>query len=333
MAENESIIEGEKGAWFSPMPINFPFKVAAFSFGTCAVIVLARGMYAYWDSPRLINFLAAWIPAVLSVLVAFVPDREMEMTKRITWRVLVIFCGVFYSLILWHQQVLTDKTNEDTNRRLLGSAVGDANKHSDYQFVAANRHADAKFGEVEGDVKGVSDQNVALSDALKKATGDINSNLGKVGKPDPPVPARLIFGLWDASASLSAPTLTKTIDPDGEGNYPVDLLVSNQSESTADAVDIWIEVCTDCSFAKEPPGFEKPSGIDEHVRHKVIGSLNPGVSFEKIAIFVKVRPTVQRGFAVALRYSCKTCGGKVTPNQSVAIFRGIAAQPNGVKPQ
>ena len=78
--------------------------------------------------------------------------------------------------------------------------------------------------------------------------------------------AKLVFTLWDENASLERPTLSQTISPDADGNYPVDFSFGDLSETTAEGVDFWIEVCTVCSFAKEPDGFEKPVGSSELVR-------------------------------------------------------------------
>ena len=88
-----------------------------------------------------------------------------------------------------------------------------------------------------------------------------------------------------------------------------------------DSVPEVVIVNNGCSFAKEPAGFEKVAGSDDRVRHRIVSLLNPGVSFEKTTIVVKSAPT-DGYFQIAFRYSCKTCGGKIAPNQNVTIWKG-----------
>jgi hypothetical protein len=129
--------------------------------------------------------------------------------------------------------------------------------------------------------------------------------------------AKLVFTLWDENASLERPTLSQTISPDADGNYPVDFSFGDLSETTAEGVDFWIEVCTVCSFAKEPDGFEKPVGSSELVRDRTIATVNPGTNVPKMRILVKAPPSPS--FVVGFHYSCKTCG-KMIPHQLATIY-------------
>src|SRR5258707_14704092 len=82
--------------------------VAFGSSSACALVWLGWGIYLYWNDVRLVNFLAAWIPFVLSILVAFVPEHKMTTAKKYLWRGGVMFVGLAWSIVLWHQQVVTD---------------------------------------------------------------------------------------------------------------------------------------------------------------------------------------------------------------------------------
>jgi hypothetical protein len=270
-----------------------------------------------WGNLHVVNFIVAWIPFILSVLVAFVPDKELEIHMRVFWRISVIVCGLLYSATLWHAQTLADIQSAKQINDAVDQAVSKANDHSDSKFAGVNQ----QVGTLGNKVEGVNQQQIALDKDFAKATGDINTNLGKVGKPEPPVPAKLVFSLWDTKAIHDQPTLTQTISPDKDGNIPVEFSIVNVSESTADTIDIWIGLCDKCAFAKEPSGFEKPSGSDERIRHRVLGSLNPGVSFEKMTILVKSSAT-GGFFQVELSYSCKNCGGKVVGPQIATVLLG-----------
>ena len=61
------------------MSLRTPLVVGGVGLGMCACAYLGFGLYIYWDSSKLIKFLAAWIPFVLSILFAFVPSgKEMK---------------------------------------------------------------------------------------------------------------------------------------------------------------------------------------------------------------------------------------------------------------
>lgn len=117
------------------------------------------------------------------------------------WRVGVIACGFLYSVILFHQQVLTDQVNEKTNQKLLSDAIASANSHADQQFGTVRANVENLGKEVEGVGKALDEKTAAINAALSAATGSINTNLGKVGKPVPIPPPRIEFTLADVPGS------------------------------------------------------------------------------------------------------------------------------------
>jgi hypothetical protein len=317
-------VMGKKG---ERMSLRVPLVVAGSSVGACLLLFLFRGIYVYWDSPPLINFLSSWIPFVLSILLAFVPSGK-EMKHRwvkYTWRSAVVLIGFTWSLILWHQQILANVSNIAANKVLLTDAITQSNIHSDQQFGKVQENVGTVQKQVTGLGQSIDTTTKTISSDLEKTQAELDASIGKVGKPDPPIPAKLTFTLWDLTATVDNPVLSKTVDPDKDGAFPVEFALINGSESTADTIDIWVEVCDLCSFVKEPVGFEHPAGGDDHIRHRMIGSLNPGVTFEKITILVK--SSAPNPFQIAFRYSCKTCGGKMSPTQFAVITQGPSLIP------
>jgi len=161
----------------------------------------------------------------------------------------------------------------------------------------------------------------------------------KVAEPKPIVPiiqeapkpelAKLIFTLWDSNASLEKPVLSQTIAPDADGNYPVDYTFGDLSETTAEMIDFWIEICSVCKFAKEPEEFQKTDGTSEQVRHRMENAVNPGTNVPKMTILVKAPPSAL--FVVGFHYSCKTCG-KMAPHQIATIYEQNYSSPLRLMP-
>ena len=268
------------------------------------------GLPKIWEDLHIVNFVVAAIPTVLSILFAFIIDKDLERHMKIWWRVAIVVAGLLYSTFLWHQQDLTDKQNVEQTSQAIGSAVQLANSHSDEKLTEVQRKVE--------DLSLMVNQNANNFIAqIGRTETDLSSSIGKVGKAEPPEPAILVFSLWDSGVSLDSPALQAFLQPDEAGNFIVDFTVGNSGPNTAKNVDIWVQVCDVCSFAKEPNGFEHPAGTDGHIRHRRIGDLNPGVNFEKMTILVKT-PRIP-SFQVAFRSTCETCGGKMSKNQLAVI--------------
>jgi hypothetical protein len=313
--------------------LRISFYVATAEVSACLLVLLLRAAYLYvpglWEDPHTINFLAAWIPAILSILVAFVPDRELQMRRRILWRFCVIFCGVFYSGVLWHQQVLTDETNSAANAALLSGSVTQANRHSDEKFAGLQQTVGVVETQVTDLGESLKTTTSTLSEAVVRTSEQLNASIGKVGKPDPPPLAKVGFSLWDPTYSPDKPILQQTVSPDKDGNYPIDFVITNVSDVSAESIDVWLSLCDLCSFAIEPKGFEHVGGEGERERHKTYPMiLNAGVSMQE-HVLIKFNESANAGFRVTLRYSCKTCGKIERDGQSLTLLKGpqlVAAQ-------
>lgn len=308
-----------KSAWIRPwernrMSLRAPLLWGAAGFAACGVAFLAFGLYILWDSPRLINFLAAWIPFVLSVLFAFVPSGKEIKHPWIKWgwRSGVVVVGFFWSIMLWHQQDLSDKANAKQTQEAIGTAVSKANAHADPQFTAVQ----SQVADVRGNLAAVEKD---LESKMDQSTSAISTGIAKVGKPEPPETAKLVASLWEDTADLNHPVTEQTISPDSDGNYPVSFTLINVTDTAAKAVDFWVQICSQCAFAREPDGFVKNAGISEQARTKNIQQLNPGANLEKQTIIVRNNASgLPAGFEIAIHYSCETCG-KMQPFQKLII--------------
>ena len=290
------------------LSLRTPFLVAAIGAAVCAVAWLSWGIYLYWNDPKLVNFLAAWIPFVISILLAFVPESEMTRRKKLWWRGSVIGVGFIWSVVLWHQQVITDDVFRKDQARIVSEAVTKSNAHSDQQF-----------GTIRGDVKDVkTDLEEEINATISKSTSSLNESIGKAA-PKPPEFAHLKFSVFKDKIRIDEiPILTANRPKDKDGNIAVEVFFMNTSDVSADALDIWITVCDACAFASEPIQFQKIPGMDEHERHRFIPVLNSGTAFEKIMVNVKLLDPTLPWFDVAFQYACKSCG-KPEDKQTVRI--------------
>jgi|GEM_PF-4353644 cell division protein FtsW (lipid II flippase) len=72
---------------------RFPWKrILWVVVGATLLAVLTLFGYTvktHWNDPNFVNFLVAWIPFVLSIMLAFIPDSAMKTRWRIIWRTCV----------------------------------------------------------------------------------------------------------------------------------------------------------------------------------------------------------------------------------------------------
>jgi hypothetical protein len=300
------------------LSLRLPLIVGGIAFALCAFAFLASGMYLDWNSPKLINFLAAWIPFVLSVLFAFVPSgKEMKREWiKWAWRGAVVVIGFFWSVMLWHQQDLTDKANLEQTQKAIGTAVQKASDLAEPQFQKVRD----QVGGVKDDLKKTESD---IATKLDQSTSLLNAGLGKVGKPDPPEPARLRVSLWKEGQSQTAePVESETIQPNADGSVTAQFLIRNISSTGADESDLWVLICDLCTYTKEPEGFERAPGNAEQERHiHIPGTLNPGAAFKVLSVTFRSNLAASP-YGMGFTHSCKNCG-KMSPE----IKTLVNAQP------
>ena len=231
----------------------------------CALLWLGWGVHRYWNDVKLVNFLAAWIPFVLSILLAFIPDSQMSKKKRILWRTCVIGAGLAWSIVLWHQQVIADMATKQDQAKIVSDAVTKSNEHSDQQIAGVRT-------DVQTETKALNDKLTSLSEQVKSVNGNVSRAI-----PLPPQYAKLQFSLYSGPTTM-LPITTKSLSPDKDGVFNVDFVVTNISETSGKSVELWVYICDDCAFAEEPKGFDKPLGSKEQTRHKSFPILNPGAT-------------------------------------------------------
>jgi Fe-S cluster biogenesis protein NfuA len=261
-----------------------------------------------WGNLHLINFVVNCIPTILSIVFAIVVDKDLNVHVRKYWRIGIIACGLAWSVLLWHQQTLAEGESTAQIQRAVDSAVQKSNKHTDEQF---NKVQD-NVGEVQKQVTGISQSldttKKDISSQLQKTSADLNTSIVKAGKPEPTKPAQLKFSLVnEAMLEKDFPMKSETAMRDADGSYRFHFAVKNVSSVKAEGVEIWVTICEPCSFAKEPEGFDKPAGSNEHMRHKHIQSIAPGVAAGDNSISVKVNNAPIGPIAVHFNGACDNC--------------------------
>jgi len=285
---------------------------AMVAIGLCPLLVHYARKFGpgIWGNVHLFDYVVNLIPTVLSILFAFVIDKDLEAHMKKRWRASIILCGFLWSVALWHQQSLTNKQSANQINEAINKAVSYANGHSDQKFAAVDGKVDGIGQSLEATDKSLASDIQSLSTDIQKTSDRLDTSIGKVGKPAPPKVPNLVFSLWE-DGMTNFPLDSETLSPDANGNYHIAFLIKNDSSVDAQGIEEWVRICDECSFATEPKGFEKLKGMDDRERHRIILSMNPGVSLLE-GNEIEVKPPFSHPdggrFSVVFKSTCNTCG-------------------------
>jgi hypothetical protein len=256
-------------------------------------MVLFSGLWLWGkrSNPQTINYAADLVPGLLAILLAFAPDlRKTYMV----WRLAILAIGFGWSLLLWRKEALTAASQSDALMMAVNQANEHSDKHSEQQTKELMTHSDERL---DGRINGVLN---AFSETAKKFDNKVDEL-----RPTRVDLARLTFGFWSDDNSR-VPLIIQQSSATSDGSFRVEFACKNASPVAAKNGEIWVNICTACRYAREPSGFSKLEGMDEHVRYKQFQSLNAGVPLEKMSISVFV-PTGSGAFDTSFAYACENC--------------------------
>jgi hypothetical protein len=107
-----------------------------------------------------------------------------------------------------------------------------------------------------------------------------------------------------------------------KGTVTLEVTVKNTSEFIAKNGEIMLRICKECSFAKEPDGFQRLPGQPEYARNKPFERVFRGTLHPKMTIDV-VPPAGARDFYIALQAYCETCDKNDYQKLHVVVFKQV----------
>lgn len=166
----------------------------------------------------------------------------------------------------------------------------------------ADRNADAQrksllgLGEEVGSLKGE-----VTNERLKSHVANLEKQLTITNAPKP---LAVVTGSFATSKAHEVVKETWAVRRDH--TIKVDLMMLNTSQVNAENVTAWVFVCDDCTFAKEPPGFEKPNGSTESMRDISYLRILPASGMAVFPVEIEV-PLTAKDIHLGVRVKCTTC--------------------------
>jgi hypothetical protein len=279
-----------------PIAISHAFTGLA---GT-AIALLGRWLFLQYLDPdsrlRLVNFAAAWWPFVFSVLVAFIPDMRKAHWG---WRTSVVAAGFMYSILLWHQQGIQMEASRSELSQAVETAVDRSNEHSDKSM------SELRSGMTELMDK-MSDE---IGSTISGSTSSLAESLGRMPSVDTKAELKSTFMPFSGLLQKSQfPIEEITLSRNDDGSITVPFSIMNISpNNAAEQVELWIEICSKCTFISDPDRFRRLEGMSANMRYRRLGTINAGLTMERMTAAIEV-PQNTRRFAVRFRHSCTNCG-------------------------
>lgn len=166
---------------------------------------------------------------------------------------------------------------------------------------------------------------IQLQQEVAETRNLIQSTKEQIGKPAPKATVEALFASSQEDLPKKAKDTTAIIQPDGSieftifgtvlklGHYPI--FVFNASNVQAKKGSVFLRVCQDCTFSKEPEQFRKPPGAPDSDRERLFEALGAGIS---LGIPLKITPPpLSNKIEVDITVRCENC--EVRPKDSLFV--------------
>ena len=283
-------------------------RILAFLF-VMTVVLGWHNLQEWWHAlldPTIDLFVSVGIgvlTAFLAILAGVLTTKEL-LYRALFWTAGTMLAALFIVSGSRQYKSAMAALKNPTPKDIVMAAVNMANQHTDHVVDAAtakaNGHTDSKVSELRGDLKSTTE---TLSNEFSKGQDTIAKQIAQL-KPAPAELAKLQFSFYRSEFS-KYPLVISPMQI-GIGTFSVEFTARNISSVQARDLEIWVQICQACSYAKEPDQFDKPQGSDEHIRHRVFGNLNAGVFMNKMSVDVRLTSSFT-SFSTSFNYACANC--------------------------
>jgi hypothetical protein len=257
---------------------------------------------------RLLSLVPYLLPFVVFVgaIVDLIKDWDKYNNAKLKMMaplVLVLVCALTVINQYHDNTEKAEATRKSTeqNQNLQGQvkAANDAQRDNTTLFLAQFEKLNQQVSDLKTEVK---------TDTLQKRLTSVQADLEATQRALEPGPkATLAFSFMDAKAASQLQALTDAIIPvNSEGNVHVEFTLMNPTEVDALDVQVNLNICDQCRFAKEPPGFIKLSSELDTERFRQFANIPAKSVLETMTADISLPPPYA-AFVVGLKYRCRTC--------------------------
>ena len=266
--------------------------------GALVIVVLAA--VAYWKRaalPALFDLVPPYSSAIAFVLLgiigAFYKDKYRHTAAKWSAVTIMVVSGFLMGV------------NTYKDRAARAQEKIDRAKEKD-ETAKTSEGIIKSVDKVSGELKDFKDK--VKPDEIRGEMAGLKSTMDKVINPPR---ATMLFTLvpYPDPAVLGDPIIpVRDIDlplnPDGSVHVRFSFI--NNSNVVAETLQVVLEICRGCKFAKEPEGFTRIPGSRDTERNHIYGDAPARGAVADLAADV-IPPANTAAFNIRLRYRCKTC--------------------------
>jgi hypothetical protein len=255
-----------------------------------------------------------YVLAILTIVLGFLQIAKewgeyQKPRLRITVLSVLVAVAILTVVSLWldsQQRQQEKKKSEGDIQDLKGQVQAASRSQSDNTILFLNSLStmSSEVSQLKVEVK---------TEALQKRLAGVQADLEKTQKalaPGPKAEVILTFAPFDNPAlgtGLKArPIVEKTMPLSLDGIFHLDVTVLNLTEVEATNVDLTLQICDGCRYAKEPPGFSKPSGVPDTARELFVPRIS-SLGFLPTFSLDVIPAAYMSAFTVGINYRCTTC--------------------------
>jgi hypothetical protein len=151
----------------------------------------------------------------------------------------------------------------------------------------------------------------AKTEDLQKKLAGVQAELQRTQRalaPGPKAELTFTFAPFASTTQTATPVTDITLPIKPDGTVHVECAVLNLTQVDAADVNLNIQICDGCKYAKEPDQFQKLAGAPETIRWVLIPHIQALQAFRNISIDIIPAPAPYgESFDVGLNYRCTTC--------------------------
>jgi len=253
-------------------------------------------------------------------------DNHQTTLRRTAAFVLVLLLGIGSAFNIHLSKSRTSKQHTDDQRQIAelkkAVEVSDQNQKTNTQeFVKGFDALSTRVADLQTQVK---------TEGLQSKLASVQADLRKTQKALAPGPkADLTFTFIPFKnpafgAHEKAEPVTETTLPIGpDGVVHVDFTILNLTEAEAVNVDVNVQICDECKYAKEPEGMGKDPAVfnPQTIRLLNVPRLQPLQIWRTISLNITPPPT-GAAFSIGFQYRCQTCTLTTEPRLGIVHISG-----------
>ena len=234
---------------------------------------------------------------------------------------LIVIGGLtFVSLHFDNKAKAEERSKSEGNIRELTTkvqAANDAQKDNTKLFLGSFDAMSKEVSNLKAEVK---------TEALQKKLTTVQEELQKTQKamaPGPKAELTFTFLPFDTYSSSTTPVTDVDLPMNLDGTVHVEAGALNMTSVDASDVDLNIQICEQCKYAKEPADTVKLTGFSDTVRLLKTPHVQARQVLTSIILDITAPPGT-KSFQVGFSYRCSTC--VVTTKASLGIVHILGLQ-------